>query len=1166
MNEASIYTVGGTVQAGNGIYIPRQADEELFLLCQQRKFAYVLTSRQMGKSSLMVRTKQRIANDGFQSVVVDLISLGGVKVTVEQWYLGFLTVIEDTLLLETNMVDWWENYAHLSFTQRFTLFFEKVLLAEVESPIVIFVDEIDTTLSLDFTDDFFAVIRYLYIARAHIPELHRLSFVLIGVATPGALIRDSKRTPFNIGYRVELTGFQLQEVQPLAQGLAKVGNPQALIEAILHWTGGQPFLTQKLCQLVLATGTTTAPGEEEVWIEQLVRSRIIENWEAKDEPEHLRTVRDRILRSTQQRTGQLLGLYQQILQQGKIVADGSPEQMELQLSGLVVKQEGTLKVYNQIYRLVFDEIWVEKEFAALRPAFYSEALSGWVANHQDESWLLRGKVLDEALVWAEAKSLSSQDYQFLAASQEGERLRSQEALLAEQQARKLEQLEAEISLEAEKKKQIQIQLEQEKKVRLLAQTRNRIAVFSLIVVTIVSIFALTQWIEAEKGKQNAELNAQILHSENLSTTKQEFDGLIEALRASQKLHKWWVADDIKMRSILTLQQAVYGVKEHKRLEGHDYRVNSISVSQDNKVIASASDDGTIRLWNLDGVFLKPLNLPGKPIVSSVNFSPDGKLIVSGSDDSTINLWTREGDFIKSLKGHTEGVNSVSFSPDGKAIASASRDRTIKLWNLEGDVLKVLNVGDWVNSIRFSPNGKTLVSGTENGMIQLWDLNGNLLNSWQAYEYKVYSVNFSPDGKNIASTGGDRTIKLWNSNGKLLRTFRGHKDEVQSVSFSHNGKNIASASKDKTIKIWNLNGILLRTLQGHNDTVTSISFLDNDKMLVSGSSDNTVRLWNFNERSINTLPDDDEINTVSFSPNSQTFVSASKAGAVKIWNRDTTLLKTLTQPDPKLISDLIKSIVFSPNGKFIISADGTTLKIMTLDGTLLKTLEGHQDIVNSISMSSDNKLIASASEDRTIKIWSINGNLLKTLEGHTNSVNSVSFSPNGKWIVSSGKDNEIKLWNLNGILLKSWKGHIDSINSVMFSPDGKTIASASNDKTVKLWTRDGKLLEILKGHLARVNSISFSPNSQFIISGSSDRTLKVWSLDGKQIKTLQGHTDEVSSVSFSLDGKTIVSASNKEVIIWNLDLDNLIKRACNFLGDYLRNSPNVSNSDRALCHQ
>jgi hypothetical protein len=245
-HRSNIYTVGGTVQAGSGLYIPRQADEDLLTLCRVGEFAYVLSSRQMGKSSLMVRTAEQLATEGITSVIIDLNQLG-VQLATEAWYLGLLTTIEDNLMLDTDVFSWWQAHTHLGFAQRLALFFREVLLAEVTGQVVIFIDEIDSTLSLDFTDDFFAVIRHLYNARATIPEFHRLSFVLIGVATPSDLIDDPKRTPFNIGQQVDLTDFSFKEARPFADGL-KLPRRQALPALSWALNRSTPDRSQRLCQ------------------------------------------------------------------------------------------------------------------------------------------------------------------------------------------------------------------------------------------------------------------------------------------------------------------------------------------------------------------------------------------------------------------------------------------------------------------------------------------------------------------------------------------------------------------------------------------------------------------------------------------------------------------------------------------------------------------------------------------------------------------------------------------------------------------------------------------------------------------------------------------------------------------------------------------------------
>ncbi len=235
-------------------------------------------------------------------------------------------------------------------------------------------------------------------------------------------------------------------------------------------------------------------------------------------------------------------------------------------------------------------------------------------------------------------------------------------------------------------------------------------------------------------------------------------------------------------------------------------------------------------------------------------------------------------------------------------------------------------------------------------------------------------------------------------------------------------------------------------------------------------------------------------------------------------------------------DVVNSVSFSPDGKTILSNDGKNIvQLWSIDGTLLKTFQGHSADILDTSFSPDGKTIASASYDGTVKLWSVDGTLLHTLQGHKDWVWGVSFSPDGKTIASTSADNTVKLWSIDGTLLKTLQGHDNDVVDVSFSPDGKTIASASADQTVKLWGLDGTLLKTLQGHRNSVLSVSFSPDGKTIASGSADQTLKLWSLDGTLLKTFQGHGDQVWSVRFSPDGKTIVSGSDDQTVkLWNLD--------------------------------
>jgi hypothetical protein len=183
------------------------------------------------------------------------------------------------------------------------------------------------------------------------------------------------------------------------------------------------------------------------------QQRIIDNWEAQDVPQHLRTLRDRVLRIDERGRGQLLGLYQQILIEGGIEADNSYEQVQLRLTGLVVKQEGQLRVYNPIYAAVFNREWCDRALADLRPPFYAEAMKAWreAGDEQKGAFLLRGQALEDAEAWAKGKRLSNEDDKFLRESREIEKHETEQKLDAERQAREAAEKANVILSEAERK-------------------------------------------------------------------------------------------------------------------------------------------------------------------------------------------------------------------------------------------------------------------------------------------------------------------------------------------------------------------------------------------------------------------------------------------------------------------------------------------------------------------------------------------------------------------------------------------------------------------------------------------------------------------------------------------------------------------------------------------
>ena len=370
------FVAGGTLPLLSHSYVERAADKALLQGLLKGRFCYVLNSRQMGKSSLCVRTMARLEEMGVGCAFLDITKIGGRNVTPEQWYAGMAIEAGRALNLRAEFLEYWKAESHLSPMQRFFGALQDVALAKIEGKIVIFVDEIDSTRSLSFSsDEFFAGVRECFNRRVQEPAYERLTFCFLGVAVPSDLIHDARTTPFNIGERIYLKDFTYEEIQPLAQMLGPNGDQ--ILKRVFYWSNGHPFLTQSICRALADRGATSEKEVDELIYRDLLEPKLRET------NINLSDVGNRVLNGyadgddIARFRADILSAYGKALSGKETLPDDESNRITavLKLSGLMRSEGKTLKVRNRIYRRAFDKAWIHEnmpgqELRRQKRAFY----------------------------------------------------------------------------------------------------------------------------------------------------------------------------------------------------------------------------------------------------------------------------------------------------------------------------------------------------------------------------------------------------------------------------------------------------------------------------------------------------------------------------------------------------------------------------------------------------------------------------------------------------------------------------------------------------------------------------------------------------------------------------------------------------------------------------
>lgn len=668
----------------------------------------------------------------------------------------------------------------------------------------------------------------------------------------------------------------------------------------------------------------------------------------------------------------------------------------------------------------------------------------------------------------------------------------------------------------------------------------------LVAVGMLTVIAtVSAWFAIKESDQRGRLLDDVARSDRLVAFQHAAaDDDRTALAYLARALKYRSDSSLPVEAAVPLLQGGLDATPALLMEAHSGPVRCVCFSPDETKIATASEDGTARVWDAhSGSSLIELKGHGG-IVLFVEFSPDGQRLVTASRDTTACIWNAStGAIVHKLAGHKQPVWTAHFSPDGSQVLTSSMDYTARIWDAASgtSIYELKGHTGTVAAAEFDRNGRKVCTASSDNTARIWDAKSGQLLRTCKHDDDVNSARFSPDGASIVTASYDTTARIWNvETGNQLLRLSADESPVLDAAFSPDGTRVIYGTSNETARIWDAHdGKMVTSMPTHRGVILTAAFSPDSTLAMTTSKDGTAIIWDAfrGQRQAQLLAHSGNFRSAVFNRNGSTVLTGSDDGSAALWK--------MQRPLGYIACIEHKNTVwrarFSPDEKRLLtaSADGSAIAWDVETGAPLVTMRGHVSGVWDAVFSPDGIRIATASRDRMVRIFeAASGKMLATASGHSDGVTSVAYFNYGKRLISASHDKTARIWDAaTGQQLHLLAGHGDSLIEAIVSSDDQTIATASRDKTARLWDgMTGNALAVLRGHTNAVIRLAFSPNGKLVVTASEDNTARIWEVpSGRLLHVLSGHAKKVNCALFSPDGSRIITCSSDNTArIWDTE--------------------------------